>query len=232
VPVSSERLAEIIGDRPTAMNRGGAGHTLTLASTPGREGAPAAAVFLKKFFEQPVPDGNVGQHPANAVKMDADDMRRLDSGGKAEPLSDTERAWLEHLPKDPAAVTFEDAPALAALAQRFSPATQPAEARHVNTFWQPVSDLHERRILKNTIALASRPLPDVPRDEALGALIEAVRAERPKGTPDYEIRAHALHLLNGALERREQDRLTRKAQAQAQLDRLNAKAAKRKELVR
>src|SRR4051812_46415722 len=120
MPVSSKDLADLIAAPPSGLNRGTAMSMQRRASSYGPDAAPKAAVFLNKFLEQPLPDGNVGRHPGNAVKMTADDLRRAESG-EAEPLSDTERAWLERLPRDPAAVPFDDAVELAGLAQRFSP---------------------------------------------------------------------------------------------------------------
>src|SRR4051794_31683887 len=157
------------------MNRGSAMYALHAASGYGPGAAPKAAGFLQRFIDLPVPDRNVGQHPRDAVRMNADDMRRADSGN-AEPLSPAELAWLQRLPSDPAAVTFDDATALAGMAERLSPSTQPADARLVHDIWQPIADLHDRRLLKGTVAIASRPLPQVPSG-ALDALVEAVGAE-------------------------------------------------------
>jgi hypothetical protein len=241
VAVPSKMLAEIIAAPPSKMNRGAAMFALRETDREwglARDRAPWAGEFLQKFIDQPVPDRNFGQHPRDAVRPTADDLRRADSG-TAEPLSPVELAWLERLPKDPAAIPFEDATVLAGMVQRLSPMTQPADARYVRDIWEPVADLHDKRILNGVIAVASRPLPDLPSG-ALDALKEAVgaeltaaaeRGERSKPS-EYEVLDRARDLLKDALNRRDRGRLTTLHNARAQLDRLNAKAAARKELVR
>jgi hypothetical protein len=139
------------------MNAGKAGARLRRGANPGSLLPRAQREFLETVRDTPRRTTTAGVvHPEDEAGRVAN--RR----NKDEDLSPVELAWLQRLPLDPAAITFDDAVQLAALASSVSKMKTPATYRLVESVWRPVKDLHDERLAKAQLEKARAPLPDLP----------------------------------------------------------------------
>lgn len=145
-------------------------------------------------------------------------------------LSPIELAWLDRLPRDPAAVTFEDAERLAALSGQISAMRNPQSALLIETVWAPVKALHDNRVAQAKLALAKQPLPRFP-EAVYGAMADALESEHP-GVPGEALGVMARQAIEEVRERQERDHSVALDRAQRQVDQLAQAQAERAALTR
>lgn len=136
------------------------------------------------------------------------------------PLSAADLAWLERLPRDPAAISWEDARQVAKMAQSIGAVSNPSDARLIRSVWQPLRIHHDRRLAEAELAAAEKPLPKVP-SSAGGALAAALQAELPQHTPD-EVMTRTEQMLSKLLDQRKADHAGRIAAAKATIATVDA----------
>ena len=188
--ISSAKLISLI-EKP---NRGAVKYHLDQATKDG--GTPKQRQFLADLYATPAPETTVYQHPENKV----DAAVAGSDAHRTEPLTPTELAWLQRLPADPRDITPDDAIALGTLARTISPMRSPMDAKLVDSYWQPVKRHHDTEQAKTDIANADRAKTEVIPSTALGALVEAIAAE--KGLTPQQAHADANDALMAALTRR------------------------------
>lgn len=152
-------------------------------------------LFLQEVEETtPAPKGDKYPHPA-----DVQQVRRVAKPG---PLTGTDLAWLDRLPRDPGQVRFDDARELATLRTRVN--GYPHDARLVDAIWQPVKLLHDRNAAQAAYTQATRPLPQVPASTH-AALLDAVAGESGQQLTERDAFTRATEVLQTALDRRKAD---------------------------
>ena len=159
---------EILGLLAKPVNGTQAGKVEYLAQREARpnpaNGRPTQSqrAFLDAMRRVPVRLGTAAyRHPETNVQFRSSD----------DALTPAELAWLQRLPSDPAQVSYNDASALATLAKSVTG----ADARLVNSVWQPVKEYHDRNVARLQLESAAQPLPQIP-SEALNALADAIQA--------------------------------------------------------
>jgi hypothetical protein len=155
------------------MNPGRAKNRLHHYSKPGNY-LPAA----QRKLLQAVADSKRVRNASRVSHPDDESRRQQYRRDKDEDLSPVELAWLQRLPLDPAAVTFDDAAQLAALANSVSQTKTPASYRLVESVWRPVKQLHDERVAKARVEHAREPLTELP-DVTLDAIVDALEEEYP-----------------------------------------------------
>lgn len=207
--LSSRQITDMIKAPHTGVNVGRA----TFAARQARTGPRSHQQFAEDMANLPTPHTASVAHPEDAVRGAARNTKAL---------APADLAWLDRLPRDPSAVPFTDATALAGMAQGIATA-QPAGAsdrRLIDAVWQPVKAHHDRRVADAAMANARQPLPPIP-PSALPALSDAVAAEVPQ-LRDDEVLARAQDLLRTALEERGAARQQAIRDAEDQLMRIAA----------
>jgi hypothetical protein len=121
-------------------------------------------------------------------------------------LSAADFAWLETLPADPNAVSYDDARHLASLAARADNVkTKTSERLLVQQRWLPVRDAYDKREAQHTLARNYGTIPD-----PVDALAELIRKETADEVTDRECVARAVELRNHIIDeinsRRERSR--------------------------
>lgn len=105
-------------------------------------------------------------HPGEVARQGREGSRgrrvpRPDGSGtedsSTEELSGADLLWLQRLPEDPAAVTFDDAVRLARMADSINASTAPASAMLVKSLWEPIKDLHDEAGARDELARVREP---------------------------------------------------------------------------
>ena len=130
-------------------------------------------------------------------------------------LGPVDLAWLDRLPRDPAAITDADARDLADLAAQVKLGTP--DERLIRSIFTPVQRLHGHRHAQAELA-AVRSLPPVTVPAAaVNVVTDALAREHPGLLPG-EVTARATNLLRTAQEQGAQGRQARLTAAQARAD--------------
>ena len=154
-------------------------------------------------------------HPEHDQQAFTDASRQAGTarlnGGKpaAHELAASDIAWLNRLPSDPAAVSYDDAVQLAGIAKASSAFTNRSDARLVQSIWQPVKEVHDTRAAEAALRNAQSK-PSFQETPGLReALADAIAAEVPNLTPEEawqraqrmidDARSHADHESRDAL---------------------------------
>ncbi|MGV0624962.1 hypothetical protein [Mycolicibacter minnesotensis] len=107
-------------------------------------------------------------------------------------LGPADFAWLETLPADPNAVSYDDARHLASLAARIDNIkTKTSERLLVQQRWLPVRDAYDKREAQHALAREYGTIPD-----PVDALAELIREETTDEISDRECVARAVELRN------------------------------------
>ncbi len=192
--MTSRAIVDLISKPPTRLSQGKAAYV-----TAGRSGRPSAEratpkqeAFATAYANMQLPDTQIHRHPA------AGPLPRREPG----PLTPVELQWLGRFPSpvDPAAVTFEDAQALASMDSGVSALQHPADSRLLRSVWAPVRDHHDAKHAEAAIANATRPLPSLP-SSTLGALADAIAAENDQLTPEEAVSRAGVMLREASIKR-------------------------------
>jgi hypothetical protein len=139
-------------DKPTNLGKVSFLHQREKAMT-GEDGwSPSSIAFLGDMAA-----ARPTEPPAPAYRHPAHDRAAMGATNAGESLTPADLVWLQRLPSDPAAVTFADATALAALHQAVSERTNPSDARLVRSIATPVLEHHDRLAAESTLAAVSLP---------------------------------------------------------------------------
>lgn len=145
---------------------------------------PAQRQFIDEMVEhRAAKPAQVPEHPELAARRQPREQRDLDAA---------ELVWLQRLPHDPSAVSFEDAMHLASLATAVKAADSPTSARLIQSVWAPVKALHDERVARAEVERARTAKPHVPATTAQ-ALSDAISAEHPDLSPEaYRVESDAV----------------------------------------
>jgi hypothetical protein len=222
VMTPKELLAFLSGSN---MNGGRAKSRLNHGSRAGNLLPRAQREFLEAVRDAP-------RRPSTAGVVHPEDEagRAGNRRNKDEDLTPVELAWLQRLPLDPAAITFDDAVQLAALAGSVSKMKTPASYRLVESVWRPVKDLHDERLAKAELDRARAPLPDLPHTtlEAIAASLE----EKHPGVSQQALMIEARAVVEPFEVTRQRDRLRAIDRAEQKLQALTEERSRRSELSR
>lgn len=177
----SQQIVELISKPPSGMTKGALSYTLGRPNVSGPERPTAAQrKFAEDYQAMPTPEVRTHVHPAHTVSS----APRRPKG----PLTPVELAWLNRFPApvDPAAVTFNDAQALAQMDATISPLEHPADSRLLRSVWSPVLEHHDGKSADVAMENAKRPLPDLPAS-TVAALADALAAEIPALTREEAV---------------------------------------------
>ena len=140
-------------------------------------------------------------------------------------LSPAELMWLQRLSLDPTQISFPDAARLAALTQSVSRVQAPASARLLDSIWQPVKEVHDRRVAEAQRANAAEPLTRIP-SVALGAVAELIEQQN-EGLDDLAIASKAREVISTVSTQREGQHSKALARADRDLKELADRKAQR-----
>ena len=229
--LSSKQIVSLLGNRSSRSLSGSIeaakrfGMTNATAYGPSIGGPVEQRTFLddmQQLRSETPPADDRYLHPGQAAGAVAP--------GSDKPLSPADLAWLQRLPRDPAAITWEDARDVAKLAQSIGKFTNPSDARLVHSIWEPLRVLHDRRLAQAELKAAEQPLPKVP-SSAVGALATALQAELPQHSAD-EVMTRTERMLNDLLSEREANRAGRISAAKATIAAVDADEQRRNEVER
>lgn len=150
---------------------------------------------------------------------------------KSGPLETSEIAWLQLLPQDPAAVTFDDAVTLARLHDTVPAAQHPLDARLVRAHWLPVKTIHDRHEAEADLANAQQSLRSIPAS-TLGALADAFARELPELNDDATALTVAAKHLRDAVAQREAEQYRQVTQAEQTITAITDAVTHREALTR
>lgn len=191
---------------------------------------PAQRDFLTAAAAVPIHTPATYDHPAASAALmirTRGPERNAANGGSASitaasrdtALTQSEHAWLQRLPANPAAIPFDDAKTLAGLLQSVS---RPDDLRLMHSIADPVLEYHDHQQAQVDLANATAPIEPAPH-QALPALADAVAAENNQLEPDEVVNRAANLLRESGLQRLHQQ--TYKINdAQQRVDRLQATA--------
>jgi hypothetical protein len=143
------------------------------------------------------------------------------------PLSPSELAWLDRLPRDPAQVPFSDAQRLLSLADAVK---RPDDRTLLRSIAAPVQEHHDLNQALSNLSNVSTPPPAAPH-ETLGALADAIAATNQHLEPDEAV-GRASELLRENGERRLRDHSLSVQQAQRHVDAVTTAASDRTAVTR
>lgn len=150
-------------------------------------------------------------HPERDPRADAVRTKlsgqRYGNGGKQQSyeFTATDLAWLNRLPSDPAAVSYDDAVQLASLAAASSSFADPSGHRLVQSIWKPVKEVHDAKAAASALQQSRQQVHDEP-GSAVDALADALAAEEQFG-PDEDARSRARRMIDDAFDQLEDGRL-------------------------
>ncbi|CCH77737.1 hypothetical protein BN12_220015 [Nostocoides japonicum T1-X7] len=225
--LSTGRLLRILDRDPTQMTKAMAGSMARVDASTALHGSgpsKAQAKFLTEMMQRidDLKELPTYRHP----EQDAKALKTRDGMGDGYQLSQADLAWLERLPRDPAAITYDDAVALASMARSISKMHSPSDARLVNAIWNPVKEIHDaaraRVELTHADAYASFTVPA----SAVAAFADAIEGDNP-GMHPAEALAQSEELIRKTLAARNRERERKVEKAQQVLDGLQSDAARR-----
>lgn len=188
MPSKAEQLAALLTAGLADYDRGA---ILYQAQAARRRGDRRTETYLRTILDTPRPTATPpARHPKDHAPG---------GGPRKVALTDSDRMWLDRLPRDPRDITLQDAAALAGLSKSLDRMANPSDARLLDSIWGPVDALHARRVAQEQLAYARRPLPVIPPGgEAL--IAEALSEElASEFTPD-EIHGRAVEMLRSSRE--------------------------------
>ncbi len=196
------------------------GTAIFLAQKLKREGGSPALrqlcdELISRRVEKPTLPPHPEQHTARGRYLRDSD----------EELSPVELVWLQRLPRDPKDVTFEEAARLAALAGSISPTKAPSSARLVESVWEPVKALHDKRLAEAKLEQARQPLPSIP-DGGLQAITELLVREHPD-VSENALSVHAQELLAEFQSTRQHDHQQAVAAAEGAIEAIDQRDTER-----
>lgn len=179
--LTSQKILSLVGKEP---GRGIAGAVAfqrrdMRSGMNGRIGPDSHHRFLAEMEQTartaPAPTASY-LHPADMARV-----RPASSPNSAAKtgLSPADLMWIDRLPRNPEQVSHDDAVTLAGLAREVSSMTSPSDARLIQSVWEPVREVHDRRSAQaDAAAAAATPDPNVP-SSTLAALADSIEAEVP-----------------------------------------------------
>lgn len=210
-----KELNELLGGGAT-----GRGNAIFLAQKLKREGgSPALRRLCEELIARRPEKVKLPPHPQQRASRE----RYLRDND--EELSPVELVWLQRLPRDPKDVTFEDAARLAALAGSISTTKAPSSARLVESVWEPVKALHDKRVAEAQLEQTRQPLPSIP-DGGLEAVTELLSREHP-GVSEGALNFQAQELLAEFQATRQHDHQRAVAASEAAIEAIDQRTTER-----
>lgn len=196
------------------------GTAIFLAQKLKREGgSPALRRLCEELIGQRIEKLTMPSHP----QQHAGRERYLRDND--EELSPVELVWLQRLPRDPKEVTFEEAARLASLAASINTLKAPSSARLVESVWEPVKALHDKRVAEAQLERARQPLPSIP-DGALDAVTELLARDHP-GVSEGALQFQAQELMAEFHATRQHDHERAVADSEAAVEAIDQRSSER-----
>jgi hypothetical protein len=244
MPLSSKQILDLIPPKPKAGLAGQLEGARRFAPGANHMGQHVLTSFERQFLADIEASQSGRVRPENYTHPGTTAHMTIRGDG---PLTPTELAWLDRLPRDPAEVSYQDARALAGLAQALGgyagingrvsgmraagddgpgPKATSADLRLVRAVWDPVRELHDRKQAEVNLANASASYPTIPASTE-AALADAIHRENGDVLTREEAVTRAARLVRDARQARADQQARDRYQAETQLAAVNQAARDR-----